>query len=333
MSVGAIGTIGLKQETTFGTEATPPDVFEEARAEKLTFDFNYITKRYIGGVRDTLRVLPGALSGKGPVDIDLIPEKTLGWFLKGIFGKVSTSTLVPGVYQHVFEVLQSSKLPSFTMQAGLGAGTYNFLGCNMESFSVGIKPNNTLESSVGLIAQNIKKTTPITPSYTTLNPWMAQEIDISLAGNPIPYMESLDLNFNNTYEPVFALNNKRYALKHVAKQFMCDGKFNLEFDNTDILERIFGTVGATEPQQCIDPTTLSVAITKLCPEGEIVVGSGYYYSLTFDYYEVYLHGFPTNTGPDNRIMYDVNFFTKYDRGQAASVKVTLVNGQSGFPNP
>ncbi len=104
MTIQADASIGLKQETTYGT-AVVVDRFLEFTSESLDFDRDY----YQGGqglrpgrraARSGRRVLSRD-GGKGDIELE-VPSRGLGTFLQAIFG-VGTSTLVSaGLYQQLF---------------------------------------------------------------------------------------------------------------------------------------------------------------------------------------------------------------------------------------
>ena len=334
MSVGMLGHLGIKQETSFGTEATPPTVFGEIKNESIAMDNNLLIPRYVGGIRGNKRILPGPLTAGGSFAFDLTPEDLMGWVLKGVFGQVTSTLIDTGIYSHVFTPIASSTLPSFTVQVDAEAGCQNWIGTNFSGFGLSLTPNALIECALNVISQRPKEAVAATPSYTSLDPFTPYQITITLNGSEDINFEDLSLDITNEYEAVATLNNQRYASKNVAKQFDCSGTFVQEFGDMDMRRRMWGASDATEPELCLDSGSLKIEIEQTCSNGEIVVDSGVYYKLTLDFHEIYFNSAPANiSGADDRIMQNVAFSTKYNAAVAAMMTVTLLNSQSGYPDP
>ena len=78
MSIAMTGHLGIKQEASFGVEATPPTVFGEFKSESMAMDNNLIMPDYIGGTVGRKRILPGPISNEGDLVFDLMPEDLMG---------------------------------------------------------------------------------------------------------------------------------------------------------------------------------------------------------------------------------------------------------------
>lgn len=331
MSIGILGVLGLAQELTYGTEITTPVAFGEFSNEKIDFDNGLITPALVGGVRGHKRVLPGAFKNSGTFALPATPEDLMGWILKGVFGQCDTTALGGGAYKHEFNALQSSKLPSFTLHMNRVAGAFNYTGVNFGGLNFSMKPNGLIDMTVDVSAQNVKEATPQTPTYTLLDPWTAYDAAVTLNNASDPMMEDLTWAIKNTSEGVYTLNNQRYIGKNVAKQFETTGSFKQEFDDMDSVRRIWGNAAATAPQPCIESNNLQIDIVSTCQE---IGSSGYYYSLSFLWDLIYYStGMPQITGPYDRVMMDVSFVTKYNPSTSRDMLVTLINSQSGYPDP
>jgi hypothetical protein len=332
MSIGALGHLGVKQETAFGVEATPPTVFHEIRSESISADNNLITPRYVGGIRGNKRVLPGPFSGEGNIEFDMTPEDCFPLFLKGLLGTVVTTPGVTGVYSHKFTPLQSASLPSWTVQVDAEAGCQNWLGVTFSSLGFTLSPDALIECSLGVVAQTTKEATAAVPTYTTLDPFTAYDVAVSFNGVPDVTFENLKIEISNDNEGVRTLNNQRYISRSVAKNLTVSGSFSLEFSNMDKFRLFWGSAVATAPQKCITDSALQIDITSTCQE--IVPASGVYYSLSIVIPSIYFStGAPNITGPDDRVMMDMAFVTKHDAVAGNSISFTLVNSQVGYPDP
>jgi len=336
MSIAMAGHMGLKQETSFGTEATV-DVFGEVSNVNLSSDNALHIPRLIGGIRGNKRILPANITAGGNFNYLLFPQDLTGWIMKGIFGQVTTTDLGNGAYQHVFTPIVTAALPSFTIQKDSEAGVFNYLGCVMGGFSMGITPDAIMEMAVEVTAQTVKEATIQTPSYGTLDPFLPFHAAVTLNSASNVDFEDLTIDITNALEPVMTLNNQRYVGKIVAKQFDCSGNFSLEFGNMDIMRLIWGDAAATAPRdyvKVLDLTYNLVMEDAYDATYGIIGTSAYHYRCQFDFHEVVLRGGePDLTGADDRIKQDVEFVTRYSTADTAMMTVTLVNGESGYPDP
>lgn len=336
MSIAMSGHLGLKQETAFGVAAVP-NVFGEISSESLAMDYGLHIPRMIGGIRGNKRVLPATLKGSGGFTYLLTPEDLIGWILKGAFGSVTTTNLGLGAYQHVFKPQSGSILPSFTTQVDAEAGCFNFLGSCFSGFSISMTPEDLIEMSIDMIPQTIVEAVAATPTYTTLDPFTPQMITVTLNGASNTDIESLEINATNELEGVFTLNGQRYIGKNVAHQFDCGGRFEMEFGDMTMLRRIWGNSLATRPWDALTAGSLTIAI-EMAENDDATYGiigtSAYHYKVQFDFHSIYFRGGQPNlTAPDDRIMQDIEFVTKYDTTNTAMMTVTLTNGQASYPDP
>jgi len=328
MSVGLLGHVGLKEETTFGMKATPPDAYGEIKSESLSMNNGLIIPRYVGGIRSNKRIMLGALTVDGSINYDFTPEDIFPWLLKGMFGTVNTSSLGLGAYEHVFTVKEDSNLPSFTVEVDAEASAAVFLGSKISKMGLSINPyNGLLEGSFDLISQTMEAITATSPTYADIDPFLAYQMAITLNGVSNVDFESLSLNFTNEMEGVKTLNTQRYIGKVVAKKFDCSGSFTLEYDNDDIRKRLWGSSVATAPLKEMDPGSLVVEVTHY----DDISTSAVKYYLKIEFFNIYFATAPANIkGADDRIMQDVAFNTKYSASDAAMVEVTLRNGVSTY---
>jgi hypothetical protein len=334
MSIAMLGHLGLAQETSAGVEQDPPIAFGEIASESIALESALLKPRRIGGIRGTRRVLPGPISGGGAFTFDATPEDLMGWVLKGILGAPVTTILAPGIYQHVFTPQSGFELPSFTVQVNAEAGTWNWLGSRFSSLEMSIAPDDLISTVVNLFAVTQKEATPAVPSFSGFDPWTAYDVYVDLNGVQNDAIENLSLTIDNGMEIVKTLNNQRYARRISSTTFASSGSFNLEFNEMDLLRRFWGNASATEPQNCIEANDLELSIVKSCPEGEIVPGSGVYQTLIITYPRIYYSSVTTNLeSADSRIMQAVAFESAYSDSDGYELKITLINSESGYPNP
>ncbi len=329
MSVAFLGHMGLKQETAFGVEATP-DVFGEILSEGISMDNNLIIPELISGTRFTKRVLPGPVTASGNITLPIFPEDLTPWIFKGVLGAVTTANNGGGVYTHTFSPAQTSTLPSFTIQIDAEAHSTNWIGCNFSNMSISAEPNGLVNLSVGIISQVPKEAVAATPSYTTLDPFTAYDIAVTLASAARADFEAFTIDITNDTEGVSTLNNLRYISKNVSKGFNCTGSFSFELGDPDIVRYLWGSAVATEPLMSLTPIDLTITMTSQANIGVSVTP----YRCVVTIPNVYLATAPYNlSGAKSRVMQECSFVTRYDPNTAKQMDITLRNGQSGYPNP
>lgn len=179
MTIQADASIGLKQETTYGTGVTV-DRFLEFTSESLDYDRDYYQGVGLRPGSRTARSSRRVLSrdgGKGDIELE-VPSRGLGTFLQAIFGTATSTQVAAGLYQQLFTPIHSDYLPSMTIQKGvprLGADTvdaYTFLGAECESAELSVSGSDVLK---------LKST------------WRARQVDTSIAYAVPTYPASLEL--------------------------------------------------------------------------------------------------------------------------------------------
>ena len=327
MTIGIDGHIGLKQETTYGTQVTP-DVFGEIKGEDFNFDNNLETPIYIGNTNTLKRAIMGNLITAGTVTLDLMPLGLMPWLLKGLFGSVSSSLVAAGVYDHTYGI--SNSLPSFTIQTDRNYGCFNWLGSEVVSMDIGITRDSVLlESSIAFTSQRPLTVAVETPTYPDCDPWTAFEVAVTLNGVEDLNFRNINLTFARDTEPNFTLNQQRYPSGSTAKMFTAGLSFEIEPGDTDQWERALGAVDATSPQKTQTPQTLSVSIVST----NAITGA-YYYTLTLDFYELYIStANAPNSAPNDRILQTIEMIPIHNTVAGKMINCVLRNSDTSYPDP
>lgn len=328
MSVGFLGHMGLKQETVFGTEATPPTIFGEIADESILMDNNLIIPKLCSGTRYIKRVLPGPVTCGGTVNLPMFPQDLTGWLLKGLMGTVSSSLVAAGVYDHTYSTLQSSTLPSFTIQIDKEAQAINWIGSTVASIGIATTPNDLINMAVDIISQYPHEVAAATPSYGTLDPFAAYDVAITLNSEANVDFENLSLTITNDLEGVSTLNNQRWIAKNVAKGFDVTGSFSLEMGDSKMMRRLWGSAVATQPLRLIGPIPLVITITS-----PVAITGAYYYTCTITIPNCYFSTATANVSAENRIIQECAFVTKYDASSDYQAQIVLRNSQASYPDP
>lgn len=329
MSIGCLGHVGLKQESAFGAEASPATVFGEIYNESIAMENKMIRPDMVNGSRYGKWVVPGPISGQGGISTGLVAEGLSPWLLKGLFGEATSELVATGVYDHTFRPAQSAALPSFTLEVDHGTACQNWIGCTVSEAELSVSPTDVLNMRVKLLAQRPKKSEASTPDYPAVKPFTAFETEFALNGISNISFESFSISIRNSVEPVWTLNGKRYAAKHVAKGFEVEGSLTLEFGSDEERRRLWGGADAMEPQLSVTPGSLLMTATQI---EEFL--PGYKRTLTLDAPEIYYAAAPANiSAARDRIVQVVSFFVNFSSGADKFADIVLRNGESGYPNP
>ena len=333
MSVAMSGHLGLKKETAYGVEVTP-DVFGEISKENLNVDNGLFLPRMIGGERGNKRVLAGPLTGGGGLSYIITPEDLMGHTLMGTFGSLVTTDLGNGAYLHTFKVLDSTAIPSYTVQKDAEGGCFNFPGTVFGGFSLGVSPDELMTMDIDMLPQRVLEATPATPSYTAMDPFTPFQCAVEFNSVSYPNMENVNIDVTNSVELVRTLNNQRYPGKAVATKFDCSGSFSLEFDDMVMLRRMWGNALATAPSDSLSSNSLKLTFTMSSDDDAtygIIGTSAYKYMLEFEFHSIYLQGsLPNLDDPDKRIMLNVDFVTKHDSVADTMMTVRLRNSEATY---
>lgn len=329
MSIGYLGHMGIRQESAFGQEATPPEVYGEIFNESMTMDNRLIRPDTVNGSRFNKWVAPGPVSGRGGISTALVAEGLAPWLLKGLFGDVSSEAVAAGVYDHTFTPAQSAELPSFTVEVDYESACQNWIGSTVTGATISISPNDLVNLSVRMLSQRPRKTTANTPSYNEVRPFTGFETEFTLNGVENVSFESFSISVTNNVEQVWTLNGKRYPAKHVVKGFDIEGTIALEFSSDEERRRMWGSASAVEPQLSITPGSILMKATQ-----NEDFTPGYARSITLDIPEIYYASAPANiSAARDRIVQTVSFFGNYSAGSGKLADIVLRNGESGYPNP
>ena len=180
---GLFGHLGLTQEQTFGGEASSPAAYVKITDESIRMDSNLLKQDVVAGTRFPTLITPGKISASGDIGFFLEPEGALPWILKGLFGNAASGEVVSGVYDHVFEPVETSTLPSFSIQVNAGAACIDWLGCTVSNVTMAVDPAGPIRMNAGVISQRPKESAEYaSPSYSQVPQWNSRDAAFTLNG-------------------------------------------------------------------------------------------------------------------------------------------------------
>ena len=222
---------GIGKETTRGTKIAPtfwlkPTSFDVQDKIDLVK-----SERAFGRIESKDDVVIGKKYSAGSIEGEIF-DKSVGLFLLGAMGEVSTSTVESGVYAHTFSVLQSSQHPSFTIVEKRGdIEQVAYVNSVIETLDLDLAVNDYIKFKAGMkgLAQ-VADTSSVT--YADENYFMAKDITIKTA---------------DTYAGVSAGDTvcaKNLTLS-IAKEIQDDDCLGSE-EPTDFLNQDFSLTGEME---------------------------------------------------------------------------------------
>jgi len=330
MTIGMLGHLGLKQESEYGAEATPPVVFGDISSESFRMDNGALRPATANGTRFARRTYPGAVTASGGMTLDMKPEGITPWLLKGLFGRVESALVEDGVYEHKFAPAQTPDLPSFTVQVGHGeGGCANWLGCAVDSATISISPGETLEMDARMTAQRPVAATPAEPFYASAGAWVAADVEFVFNGVGRLDFEDFRLEISNNVESALTLNGERWASGQFARGFEAAGTASFALRSDADTRRLWGGADAATPSKSLAPGSLSISIVHR----DSITGERKY-SLMIELPEIYYTAAAANISPaGERISQTVAFVASPDPATGKMIEATLRNGEPGYPDP
>jgi hypothetical protein len=170
-SAGFESTIGIGEESTYGTAVAAATFFH--LTEPPTFDLSYPRnlKRTMGG-QFTRKTINARREPKISFNI-ITSYDDLGLLLKHAIGDSSVATAGSGPYTHT---IAASTMPTgLTIEADYGASTLTtgtttaFTGCMIEKLTLTQAHSEFLEVGVECVAEDVSYVTKASPSYATDN--------------------------------------------------------------------------------------------------------------------------------------------------------------------
>lgn len=255
VGVGAKAYLIYGWETAFKTEATTKDKVFCAGQRLSTFTLNNSIERVYGlGNRFAEFIVDRQLTGSWGVEGFLSNP----WFFRGFFNSVSTVDNLDGSYTHTFEFSGTGLPESMTIEVGLSDINVvrKLLGAIISEISVSCDAGGIAGVSIsGLYADESLSSTPASsPATETENPFTFAQGTITLGGNPVAEVQRIDLSMSNAAEMIFGLGSRK-ASSYVDKAIEVRGTMVVRMTDSSFLELLYGSSGATSPQESVSEVT------------------------------------------------------------------------------
>jgi len=270
MSVlGYKGAFGLQKEVSFKGATTGTVFWEKLTSHNPTTNNNIYRPDLIDNSFTRTQGVFGAYSLSGDLSGDARGSDFFGLLLYGVFGnedftaeQTGTSGTITEMPLHTFTPAQS--LPSFTgiYKIGDSGAWLDLKGLKINDFSLSANKDGSVKWSANYLgAYDEKRTTALTVTYPSQEPFMFYQCSITINGVGSQAIESFNFSLKNNLE---VLRYLEVARKREAGAIERTGKMDLSlsldtnFEDLTKYEEFWGSVGALNPEE--EGTTYDVQI-------------------------------------------------------------------------
>lgn len=128
------GYVALIKQTT--SAAIKPTNYLRVIKESLTAKFGLQTINEVAGERErNIRSIQGKIEVDGDIELYIEP-KMFGHLGRSLFGAPTSQTVATGLYRHVFEVTDTTRLYTFDVQPGDAPWVNRFFGAQITKMSI-----------------------------------------------------------------------------------------------------------------------------------------------------------------------------------------------------
>jgi len=316
---------GLGEETAF---ATPVSVskFIDIVSESISADRATLYPETIR--RGPMFARAGPYVPAGDIEM-FVNAKNIAQFLKGAFGKVTTTAddaVSPVAYKHEFEI--STPLPSYTFEIGHDVGGYarQLAGCAIRSLEIAATARELLSATIGVIAAKEARVTASTPTYEDLEPFVFHEGIVEIAGSQNNKVEGVTLTLENTIPDDDLVLESQFRPRLHVLGIGITGTLSISFEDWTEVERFYGAAGATSPQTAVGEA--SVKLTFTGPDTGSTVAGFEKYKLIYEVPKAVYNTISFNLDRRERIINEIEVTARYDASLGSWAKATLINKDS-----
>jgi len=308
--------LGLGKESTYGTAVAATRYLEAIASIKP--DQNWIIPPPIASRAFRKRNL-GPYRARGTIGDFSVEPENIGELLLGVFGSVTTTNPVAGVYSHTFS--PADTLPSYTVRMGVEQTERVLPGGLVEALTVKFAHDKDVMANAEILSGFLETKAAIgTPTISALQALNMQDaasvLTIAIIDKrTLVYDLELTIKNNIPFDKG-DLSGRTFATKRVGQR-MVDGKLSAYFDNTIEYDRF------------INGGEFKLIITAVGP----IIESTYKYQLGFELRKcVYSGGVPDVKPQNEPLVIDAPFKAFYDTtdGFNAEAKATLQNAIAAY---
>lgn len=321
------GYAGIAEETTYGGGAAPTEYLNVV-SDGFSGSNNPIYLNTIRG-RDTYDAVAGEFDDDGSLDFPVTPE-AIGLILKAAFGETSVTTSDPDgdstdeVGTHTFTT--ADKVPSLAVELGLGnVGAVRHTGVGVDTLDLEHSSGDRLSMSTDLPAKEPDgSVTAATPSYDNLRALVYHDATFNLFSTDRT-VDLRDVTFSLANDLTKHTRGSRTPAKMSVGQREITFDVTLDFENQNVMEKFWGSAGATGPEDELFEGALNVKWVS----PETIEDTSTAYSLEIDAPRCTMNTHDAQLNENELIAENVELRAIVDTGGAGyDVQATLVNGRT-----
>ncbi len=232
MSAGIQAQISFKKETTWGTAVVP----DKSIAVRPTGGIQIKTGMNLvpavkGLLQKNYKAIKGKTSYEGDFTMDAFADY-IGHFLLSALGTDTPATHAGEsiVYDHVFT--ETNPKPSLTIEQSISENSRRFAGSIVSGFKISGKVGEMLAFSPHIMAKTQASSTQITGAFSNVEPFNHAQLQVKIGGSVIGEVESIELDYKNGLDLVYALGNVEPAYASISGGSQVTGKIELYLDAT-----------------------------------------------------------------------------------------------------
>jgi hypothetical protein len=320
LKIGGLSSIGMGQETTWGTAVTPTD-FVEFTSESLKMDINRIAVEAINGTASLKKHVDLQKEVKGDIAFPVNADDCIGMLLKVFFGQSATSqqqgTYI--AYLHTFKgnnryITDGVKGSGLTLQVVRDSIGFDYSGCLPSVLKFDVAQNGLLNCTASMIGKIAAiQGTPTSATFTTQNPLVFSSCVVNKTGSPIEVV-SASVVIDNGVVSSNLLGQTTVKRPEIGGRKVT-GNLLINFEDSIVYNDF------------INGTNYEITLTAT---GAVITGA-YSYYLKFTLGNVVFLNNPTpNVGNKGVITQNVPFMALYDDATDQDIKVELMNTISGY---
>lgn len=328
MSILLCGAMGVKEQTVFGTKASPPVYFVDWTGGLPTMDNALLMPIGVDGQRGDRRAVRGPCKVAWDIPTNGDPENITGPMFKWLFRGVTTSNLGGGAYKHTFnpQLTGCGSPLYFTSYLNARAGKFYLLDNIVSGLDISINAAELLTMTWKTMGTKIQSTSDDNaPTISGLVPFCWADAAVTLNSTSFTQAENFSMSIDAAGEQIFTLNNDITPGKVTQTGWMITGSFTAEFDDMTHFTRFWGD--ATEVSRTINRVPLIIQFTSI----DEIASSGQYYTLKFSMTEVVYTSLGIEAAdPNSRIMQNIGFKALIPVAGGADITVELTNGVASY---
>ena len=265
---------------------------------------------------------------EGDVEFN-VRNNTIGFILLSLLGKVTTSTLVSGVYQHIFEILTGN--PQYpTLTTGLsqnGAQDYKYARTLVTALEVRTPVNDLVNATASLLAADETTNSDFTPAY---------DLDVD------SYFRHYDLTIKVAAAVADLGAASAFPVKEFSLSIVNNGRVNQNIsqltpgDVLAVMHEITGSMkvdydGEAQHDWYEDGVYKAMSITMVRTDIDIDAGGGTRNpTITIVLPKVSIESLTPDRPIDDIVMEEFEFTAHYDEDEAQAIEITVINSTANY---